>query len=244
MKFHIQTWGCQMNDHDGEKLSGLLSAEGLRSGGIGGRRRAGAAQHLLHPREGRAQGLFRAGPPARGEAAASPAGGRHGLPGPAGAGRPVQAGAPYRLRAGHHGPQAAAATGGRGPGGPGPGHGHGRIPGQPPVPAGRHAPPGHGQGPGHDHGGLQPRLHLLHRAHHPRRRAPPPPCGCAGRGAGPGRAGLSRGGAAGPEREQLCRGLHLRGAAGAGVRGGRPRMDPLHHQPSHELHRRSWPGCW
>jgi tRNA-2-methylthio-N6-dimethylallyladenosine synthase len=29
MKFHIQTWGCQMNDHDGEKLSGLLSAEGF-----------------------------------------------------------------------------------------------------------------------------------------------------------------------------------------------------------------------
>ncbi|WP_257304889.1 tRNA (N6-isopentenyl adenosine(37)-C2)-methylthiotransferase MiaB [Geothrix campi] len=31
MKFHIQTWGCQMNDHDGEKLSGLLSAEGFES---------------------------------------------------------------------------------------------------------------------------------------------------------------------------------------------------------------------
>jgi tRNA-2-methylthio-N6-dimethylallyladenosine synthase len=29
MKFHIQTWGCQMNDHDGEKLSGLLSVEGF-----------------------------------------------------------------------------------------------------------------------------------------------------------------------------------------------------------------------
>ena len=29
MKYHIQTWGCQMNDHDGEKLSGLLSAEGF-----------------------------------------------------------------------------------------------------------------------------------------------------------------------------------------------------------------------
>jgi tRNA-2-methylthio-N6-dimethylallyladenosine synthase len=29
MKFHIQTWGCQMNDHDGEKLSGLLLTEGF-----------------------------------------------------------------------------------------------------------------------------------------------------------------------------------------------------------------------
>ncbi|MDR3684440.1 MAG: tRNA (N6-isopentenyl adenosine(37)-C2)-methylthiotransferase MiaB, partial [Geothrix sp.] len=31
MKFHIQTWGCQMNDHDGEKLSGLLAAEGFEA---------------------------------------------------------------------------------------------------------------------------------------------------------------------------------------------------------------------
>ena len=31
MKFHIQTWGCQMNDHDGEKLSGLLSADGFEA---------------------------------------------------------------------------------------------------------------------------------------------------------------------------------------------------------------------
>ncbi|HJW72917.1 MAG TPA: tRNA (N6-isopentenyl adenosine(37)-C2)-methylthiotransferase MiaB [Geothrix sp.] len=30
MKFHIQTWGCQMNDHDGEKLSGLLAEEGYQ----------------------------------------------------------------------------------------------------------------------------------------------------------------------------------------------------------------------
>lgn len=28
MKFHIETWGCQMNDHDSEKLSGLLVKEG------------------------------------------------------------------------------------------------------------------------------------------------------------------------------------------------------------------------
>lgn len=29
MKFHIETWGCQMNDHDSEKLSGLLQLEGM-----------------------------------------------------------------------------------------------------------------------------------------------------------------------------------------------------------------------
>jgi len=28
MRFHIATWGCQMNDHDTEKMSGLLVAEG------------------------------------------------------------------------------------------------------------------------------------------------------------------------------------------------------------------------
>lgn len=29
MKFFIETWGCQMNDHDSEKLSGLLLGEGF-----------------------------------------------------------------------------------------------------------------------------------------------------------------------------------------------------------------------
>jgi tRNA-2-methylthio-N6-dimethylallyladenosine synthase len=31
MKFHVATWGCQMNDHDSEKLAGLLEAEGFES---------------------------------------------------------------------------------------------------------------------------------------------------------------------------------------------------------------------
>lgn len=31
MKFHVATWGCQMNDHDSEKLSGLLLAEGFEA---------------------------------------------------------------------------------------------------------------------------------------------------------------------------------------------------------------------
>ncbi|HTL98188.1 MAG TPA: tRNA (N6-isopentenyl adenosine(37)-C2)-methylthiotransferase MiaB [Holophagaceae bacterium] len=33
MKFHIQTWGCQMNDHDGERLAGLMAAQGFESVG-------------------------------------------------------------------------------------------------------------------------------------------------------------------------------------------------------------------
>ena len=31
MKFHVATWGCQMNDHDSEKLAGLLLAEGMEA---------------------------------------------------------------------------------------------------------------------------------------------------------------------------------------------------------------------
>ena len=31
MKFHVQTWGCQMNDHDGERLAGLLASQGYQS---------------------------------------------------------------------------------------------------------------------------------------------------------------------------------------------------------------------
>jgi len=33
VKFHVATWGCQMNDHDSEKLAGLLAAEGLEAAG-------------------------------------------------------------------------------------------------------------------------------------------------------------------------------------------------------------------
>jgi tRNA-2-methylthio-N6-dimethylallyladenosine synthase len=33
MKFFIETWGCQMNDHDGEKLSGLLHQDGYQAVG-------------------------------------------------------------------------------------------------------------------------------------------------------------------------------------------------------------------
>jgi len=35
MKYLIETWGCQMNDHDSEKLEGLLAREGhARAGGL------------------------------------------------------------------------------------------------------------------------------------------------------------------------------------------------------------------
>jgi len=33
VKFYIETWGCQMNDHDGEKLSGLLQQDGYEAVG-------------------------------------------------------------------------------------------------------------------------------------------------------------------------------------------------------------------
>lgn len=36
MKYLIQTWGCQMNDHDSEKLAGLLAKEGFEAAsGVG-----------------------------------------------------------------------------------------------------------------------------------------------------------------------------------------------------------------
>ena len=55
--FFIRTFGCQMNEHDSERLAGLLVADGLRADRRhrGGRRRR--AQHLLHPGERRQQAL-------------------------------------------------------------------------------------------------------------------------------------------------------------------------------------------
>src|SRR5262249_29602073 len=30
LRYRIETWGCQMNDHDSEKMAGLLGAQGMR----------------------------------------------------------------------------------------------------------------------------------------------------------------------------------------------------------------------
>ncbi len=55
--FYIETFGCQMNAHDSEKVVGTLQQRGLHPGGGRGRCRPDPLQHLLHPRQGRAEGL-------------------------------------------------------------------------------------------------------------------------------------------------------------------------------------------
>ena len=64
-RFYVRTYGCQMNEHDSERIAGLLAADGMEPTDDldDGRRRR--AQHLLHPRERRQQAL-RAPRPAEG----------------------------------------------------------------------------------------------------------------------------------------------------------------------------------
>ncbi len=52
-----------MNEHDSERIAGLLEADGLRAGGTDRRCRRRRAQHLLHPGERRQQALRHARPP-------------------------------------------------------------------------------------------------------------------------------------------------------------------------------------
>ena len=59
--FYIETFGCQMNVHDSEKVAGVLLDARLPPGGCRGGRRSGALQHVQHPREGRAKGFLAAG---------------------------------------------------------------------------------------------------------------------------------------------------------------------------------------
>ena len=55
--FYLETFGCQMNAHDSEKVVGTLQQRGLYPGGRRSRRRPDPLQHLLHPRQGGAEGL-------------------------------------------------------------------------------------------------------------------------------------------------------------------------------------------
>ena len=58
----MRTFGCQMNEHDSERIAGLLEADGMEAGRRR-RRRRGRAQHVLHPRERRQQALRQPRPP-------------------------------------------------------------------------------------------------------------------------------------------------------------------------------------
>ena len=84
-RFLVRTFGCQMNEHDSERIASVLA--GRRHGPHrrpgGGRRRR--AQHLLHPPERRRQALRAPRAPEVGPgAAARPPDRRRGLPRPEG----------------------------------------------------------------------------------------------------------------------------------------------------------------
>ena len=81
----MRTFGCQMNEHDSERIAGLLEADGLVAATRPRRRRRRRPQHLLHPRERRQQAVRQPRPPEdlEGRTRRSPDRGV-GLPGPEG----------------------------------------------------------------------------------------------------------------------------------------------------------------
>ena len=50
--YHLTTFGCQMNEHDSERMKGMLESLGYREAAGARRRRPDPLQHLLDPREG------------------------------------------------------------------------------------------------------------------------------------------------------------------------------------------------
>ena len=52
-RYHVTTFGCQMNEHDSERMKGMLESLGYAEARRPGRRRPHPLQHLLDPREGR-----------------------------------------------------------------------------------------------------------------------------------------------------------------------------------------------
>ncbi len=62
-RFFVRTFGCQMNEHDSERIAGLLEADGLEEAADRRGRRRRRAQHLLHPGERRQQALRHPRPP-------------------------------------------------------------------------------------------------------------------------------------------------------------------------------------
>ena len=198
-RYHLTTFGCQMNEHDSERMKGMLDSLGYAE--VAGARRRGPdpLQHLLDPRVGR-QPLHR--PPGRGQAAQVRGPGarrrRRRLLGAVGQGRglpplPVRR---RRLRAGADPPA------GRVPDlGLADRAGLLRVRGLRRAPADEARPRVPGLGP--DLPGLQLRLRLLHRALDARPRGEPRPRRGRRRGRAPRRRRRPRGDAAGPEREQL-----------------------------------------
>ena len=107
-RYHVTTFGCQMNEHDSERMKGMLESLGYGEASRARRRRPDPVQHLLDPRGGR-QPLHR--PPRRGQAAQvrAPRAGRRRrrLLGAVGQGRGLRA-LPVRRRRLRPGPDRAA----------------------------------------------------------------------------------------------------------------------------------------
>ena len=55
--FYIETFGCQMNVHDSEKVIGTLLSRGLYADRQPGGSRPASLQHLQHSRQSRAEGF-------------------------------------------------------------------------------------------------------------------------------------------------------------------------------------------
>ena len=58
--FYIETFGCQMNDHDSEKVAGVLLGRGYRQVDTPAEARRGSLQYLQYPRKSRAKKSSRA----------------------------------------------------------------------------------------------------------------------------------------------------------------------------------------
>ena len=52
-RYHVTTFGCQMNEHDSERMKGMLESLGYAEAAEAERRRPHPLQHVLDPREGR-----------------------------------------------------------------------------------------------------------------------------------------------------------------------------------------------
>ncbi len=207
--FLIRTFGCQMNEHDSERIAGLLIGDGMTPAEDLRERAGGGAQHLRDPRERRQQAVRQPGTSQAAEGpAARPAdrGGR--VSGSEGSGPDPAAGAVGRRRRGNPRTPAASRP---------PPHGRGRRSADGRARVHRDVPE---RAPGRPRRfqsclGLRrrrvrQRLHVLHRAaragtaalarhrRHPRR------------GPGSRRPGSARGDAARAERQHLRAGRERR----------------------------------
>ena len=166
-KYLIRTFGCQMNEHDSERIGGLLLSDGMSPtddvvGGAGDR-----AQHLRDPRERGQQAVRQPGTPEAPEGpAARPEDRGRGLPGAEGSGPDPAQGALGRRR-GRHARASPPARAHRPCRDRGPADGRPRVHRDVPervAGRSRRRPPGMGL----RRRGMRQRVHVLHRSARPR----------------------------------------------------------------------------